>query len=148
MKNQWEDGKMGEQKIFGFLSCVFGWRGGKVEGWRTFLFDQREKGEDGKYNLYKLTIMSLLYNIYKKQIYLHSLNNIKINTKKLNAIQNKKKKKKINKRQQINEEYNEDNKQQNGEYNKDKAPKKKKKKKKKKITWSTRCCAVKMLKKR
>ena len=80
MKNQWEDGKMGEQKIFGFLSCVFGWRGGKVEGWKTFLFDQREKGEDGKYNLYKLTIMSLLYNIYKKQIYLHSLNNIKINT--------------------------------------------------------------------
>ena len=84
---KWENGKLVRgQKIFSFLSCVFGWRSGKVGGWKTFLFDWREKWEDRKCSLYKLTIMSLLYNIYKKQIYLHSLNNIKINTKKLNVI--------------------------------------------------------------
>jgi len=27
---------------------VFGWRDGKVGGWKTFLFDWKEKGEDGK----------------------------------------------------------------------------------------------------
>ena len=36
-----------------------------MEGWKTFLFDWREKCEDGKYSLYKLTIMSLLYNSEK-----------------------------------------------------------------------------------
>ena len=30
--------------------------------WKTFLFGWREKGKDGKCSLYKLTIMSLLYN--------------------------------------------------------------------------------------
>ena len=35
----------------------------KSERMKTFLFGQREKMEDGKCNLYKLTIMSLLYNI-------------------------------------------------------------------------------------
>ena len=79
MENQWEERKVGGQKRFGFPSCVFGWKGRKVGGWKTFLFGQREKWEDEKCSLYKLTIMSLLYNIYKKQIYLHSLNNIKIN---------------------------------------------------------------------
>ena len=41
----WEDGKVGEQKIgiedrkdFNFPHLCFGWRGGKVEGWKTFLF--------------------------------------------------------------------------------------------------------------
>ena len=41
---------------------MFGWRGGKVGGWKTFLFSWREKWEDRKYNLYKLTIIFLLYN--------------------------------------------------------------------------------------
>ena len=57
------------QKRFGFSSCVFGQRGGKVEGQKTFLFGWREKGEDGKCNLYKLTIMSLLYNIQEIDIF-------------------------------------------------------------------------------
>ena len=59
---KWEDGKVGEQKRFSFLLCVFGWNGEKVGGWKTFLFGQREKWDDGKYSLYKLIIMSLLYN--------------------------------------------------------------------------------------
>ena len=60
---KWENGKLvGGWKRFGFPSCVFGWRGGKVGGWKTFLFDWREKWKDGKCSLYKLTIMSLLYN--------------------------------------------------------------------------------------
>ena len=32
-------------------------------GWKTFLFGWRGKRDDEKCNLYKLTIMSLLYNI-------------------------------------------------------------------------------------
>ena len=44
---------------------MFDWRGGKVGGWKTFLFGWKEKGDDGKCNLYKLTIMSLLYNSRK-----------------------------------------------------------------------------------
>ena len=65
----WRSEKVGEWKIserieiFGFLSCVFGWRSGKMGGWKTFLFDWREEWEDRKCSLYKLTIMSLLYNI-------------------------------------------------------------------------------------
>ena len=53
---KWEDRK---DLVF---PCMFGWRGVKVEGWKTFLFGWREKREDGKCSLYKLTIMSLLYN--------------------------------------------------------------------------------------
>ena len=34
----------------------------KVRGWKTFLFGWKEKWENEKCNLYKLTIMSLLYN--------------------------------------------------------------------------------------
>ena len=41
---------------------MFGLKGGKEAGWKMFLFGWREKGEDGKCSLYKLTIMSLLYN--------------------------------------------------------------------------------------
>ena len=41
---------------------MFSWRGGKVRKWKTFLFGLREKGDDGKCSLYKLTIMFLLYN--------------------------------------------------------------------------------------
>ena len=52
----------GVEKRFGFPLCVFGWRGGKVRGWKTILFGLREKWEDGRCSLYKLTIMSLLYN--------------------------------------------------------------------------------------
>ena len=80
MENQQENGKVRGQKRFSFPSYVFGWRGRKAGGWKTFLFSWREKWEDGKCSLYKLTIISLLYNISKKQIYLHSLNNIKIKT--------------------------------------------------------------------
>ena len=65
MENQWEDGKVKGQKKFSFPSCVFDWRGGKVGGWKTFLFGWKEKRDDGKCNLYKLTIMSLLYNSEK-----------------------------------------------------------------------------------
>ena len=42
---------------------VFGWRGGKSGNVENFLFGLREKIEDRKCSLYKLTIMSLLYNI-------------------------------------------------------------------------------------
>ena len=63
MENQWEDEEVEGQKRVGFSFCVFGWRGGKVEGWKTFLFDWREKWEDGKCSLYKLTIIPLLHNM-------------------------------------------------------------------------------------
>ena len=53
---------VGGWKIFSFSSYVFGWRGGKVGEWKTLLFGWREKKNDGKYNLYKLTIIPLLYN--------------------------------------------------------------------------------------
>ena len=58
----WEDGKVGEWKIFRFPSCVFGWRGGKVGGRKTLLFGWKEKWEDRKGSLYKLTIIPLLHN--------------------------------------------------------------------------------------
>ena len=58
----WDDGKVERCKIFSFSSCMFGWRGGKVGGWKTLLFGWREKGKDGKCNLYKLTIILLLHN--------------------------------------------------------------------------------------
>ena len=58
----WEDRKVGGWKIFSFPSCMFGWRGGKVRGWKTLLFGWREKWKDGKFNLYKLTIIPLLHN--------------------------------------------------------------------------------------
>ena len=51
---------MGEWKIFSFPSCVFGWKDRKVGGWKTLLFGWREKGKDGKCNLYKLTIIPLI----------------------------------------------------------------------------------------
>ena len=54
---------MGRWKIFSFPSCVFGLRGEKVRGWKTLLFDWREKWKDEKYNLYKLTIIPLLHNM-------------------------------------------------------------------------------------
>ena len=54
----WKDGKfVGGQKCFDFFSCVFGWRGGKMGGQKTLLFCWREKWEDEKCSLYKLTIM-------------------------------------------------------------------------------------------
>ena len=59
----WEDGKVGGWKIFSFPSYVFGWRGGKIGGWKALLFGWREKGNDGKCNLYKLTIIHLLHNM-------------------------------------------------------------------------------------
>ena len=36
-----------------------------LEGWKSFLFGWRDKWENGKCSFYKLTIMSLLYNIGK-----------------------------------------------------------------------------------
>ena len=44
---------------------MFGLRVGKVGGWKAFLFGWREKWENGKCSLYKLTIMFLLYNSRK-----------------------------------------------------------------------------------
>ena len=44
------------------------------------MFGEREKKNDGKYNLYKLTIIPFCYIIGKKYIYLYSLNNIKFIT--------------------------------------------------------------------
>ena len=41
---------------------MFGWKGGKVREWKILLFGKREKKNDGKYNLYKLTIIPLLHN--------------------------------------------------------------------------------------
>ena len=35
---KWKDGKVEGLKRFGFPSCVFGWRGGKVGRWKTLLF--------------------------------------------------------------------------------------------------------------
>ena len=60
----WEDRKVGGQKIFSFSSYVFGLRDGKVREWKTLLFGWKEKWNDGKCNLYKLTIISLIHNIY------------------------------------------------------------------------------------
>ena len=60
---------MGGWKIFSFPSCVFGWRGGKVGEWKTLLFGWREKGKDEKCNLYKLTIIPLLHNMYKIDLF-------------------------------------------------------------------------------
>ena len=51
---------------------MFGWKGGKVREWKTLLFGKREKRNDGKYNLYKLTIIPLLHNRCKYQICLES----------------------------------------------------------------------------
>ena len=34
----WNDEKVGRWKIFSFPSYVFGWRDGKVRGWKTLLF--------------------------------------------------------------------------------------------------------------
>ena len=65
----WRGGKvggwkiMGGWKIFSFLSYVFGWKGGKVGEWKTLLFGWREKWKDGKCNLYKLTIIRLVHNM-------------------------------------------------------------------------------------
>ena len=59
----WEDGKVREHKIFDFPFCVFGWRDGKVEGWKPLLFGWREKMKDRKCNLYKLAIIPLLHNM-------------------------------------------------------------------------------------
>ena len=53
----WDDEKVGGCKIFSFPSCVFGWRDGKVGGWKTLLFGWKEKWEDRKCSLYKLTII-------------------------------------------------------------------------------------------
>ena len=58
----WNDGKVERWKIFSFPSYVFGWKGGKVWGWKTLLFGWREKRKDEKCNLYKLTIIPLLHN--------------------------------------------------------------------------------------
>ena len=48
--------KKRRQKKFSFPSCIFGWSDGKL----FYLVGEKIKWEDGKYNLYKLTHMSLL----------------------------------------------------------------------------------------
>ena len=35
---KWEDRKVGDIKYFSFLSCVFDWGNGKVEGFKILLF--------------------------------------------------------------------------------------------------------------
>ena len=58
--------KWDDRKDLVFLHvCLVGRTGGKVGGWKTFLFGYREKGEGEKCNLHKLTIISLLYNSRK-----------------------------------------------------------------------------------
>ena len=54
---KWEDEK------YLVFPRVFGWRDGKVGGWKTLLFGWREKWKDEKCNLYKLTIIPLLHNM-------------------------------------------------------------------------------------
>ena len=56
----WKTGMM--KNIQFSLLCVW-LKGGKMGGWKTLLFGWREKGKDGKYNLYKLTIIPLLHNM-------------------------------------------------------------------------------------
>ena len=51
----WKSGRI--ENIWFSLLCVW------LEGWKTLLFGWREKGKDGKYNLYKLTIITLLHNM-------------------------------------------------------------------------------------
>ena len=64
----WRSGKvggwkiMGRWKIFSFPLYVFGRRNGKVRGWKTLLFSWKEKWEDRKCSLYNLTIIPLLHN--------------------------------------------------------------------------------------
>ena len=44
--------KIGRIESFGFLSCVFGWRGGKVGGWKiefSLIWFMREKKIDRKW---------------------------------------------------------------------------------------------------
>ena len=55
----WKSGRI--EKIWFSLMCVWleGWKSERVENLFVWL---REKREDGKYSLYKLTIMFLLYN--------------------------------------------------------------------------------------
>ena len=57
-----EEWKSRRWKIFSFSLCIWleGWKSGRVVN--SFLFSWREKENDGKYNLYKLTIIHLLYN--------------------------------------------------------------------------------------
>ena len=69
---RWLCGKLGGWKISGRMKKLedrkyivfrmFGWRDGKVGGWKTFLFGWKEKWEDRKCSLYKLTIITLLHN--------------------------------------------------------------------------------------
>ena len=42
---KWEDGKVKGWKRFGFLSCVFGWRSGKVGGRKLFCLVGEKKGK-------------------------------------------------------------------------------------------------------
>ena len=56
----WKSGRL-KNISFSFM-CVWlkGWKSGRVENYLVWL---EKKGDDENYNLYKLTIMSLLYNI-------------------------------------------------------------------------------------
>ena len=65
------DEKVGGQKRFDFPSCVFGWRGGKVGGWKTFLFGWREKWENGKMQfIYIEFVIGYRYQcLYYKALY-------------------------------------------------------------------------------
>ena len=68
---EWKSGRMEncgrmekwEDRKYLVFSRVFGWRSGKVGGWKTLLFGWREKWKDEKCNLYKLTIIPLLHNM-------------------------------------------------------------------------------------
>ena len=55
---KWENGK-----DLVFSQCVFGWKGRKIVGCKSFLFGFEEKQEGRKYSLYKFTIMTLVYNM-------------------------------------------------------------------------------------
>ena len=39
---KWEDRKVGDIKYFSFLSCVFYWGNGKVEGFKFFYLDKKK----------------------------------------------------------------------------------------------------------
>ena len=58
---EWKSGRM--ENIWFSILCVWleGWKSGRVENF--FFFGWREKGNDEKCNLYKLTIIPLLHNM-------------------------------------------------------------------------------------
>ena len=62
----WEDRKVGRQKIFSFLSFLFGWRGRKVERWKFFSFVEMKN--ERMENEVSINLPLCPYQIYKQKV--------------------------------------------------------------------------------